>query len=139
MTKFGLRLSLPPVSVSGLCLPSAKYLVLRIFNQDTLYSFGVWDLRSSPVTVTLPETGGRYMSLMLISQDHSIWAFYGPRTGTLTEEKVGSRYVFLAKQKSFQDRLFIADVFEDFSQAFFNRCKCLLYFITKSITSDLIA
>ena len=27
-------------------------------NQDTLYSFGVWDLRS-PVTVTLPETEGR--------------------------------------------------------------------------------
>ena len=65
-------------------------------NQDTLYSFGVWDLRSSPVTITLPEAGGRYMSLMLISQDHSIWSFYGPRTGTLTEEKVGSRYVFMA-------------------------------------------
>ena len=65
-------------------------------NQDTLYSFGVWDLRSSPVTVTLPEAGGRYMSLMLINQDHSIWSFYGPRTGTLTEEKAGSRYVFMA-------------------------------------------
>ena len=65
-------------------------------NQDTLYSFGVWDLRSSPVTITLPESGGRYMSLMLINQDHSIWSFYGPRTGTLTEEKVGTRYVFLA-------------------------------------------
>ena len=65
-------------------------------NQDTLYSFGVWDLRASPVTVTLPEAGGRYMSLMLINQDHSIWSFYGPRTGTLTEEKAGSRYVFMA-------------------------------------------
>ena len=64
-------------------------------NQDTLYSFGVWDLRS-PVTITLPDAGGRYMSLMLISQDHSISAFYGPKTGTLTEEKVGSRYVFMA-------------------------------------------
>ena len=63
-------------------------------NQDTLYSFGTFDLRS-PVTITLPETGGRYQSLMTISQDHSIHAFYGPRTGTLTEEKVGSRYVFL--------------------------------------------
>ena len=28
-------------------------------NRDTLYSFGVFDLRS-PVTVTLPDTGGRY-------------------------------------------------------------------------------
>ena len=64
-------------------------------NQDTLYSFGVWDLRS-PITITLPDAGGRYMSLMLISQDHSISAFYGPKTGTLTEEKVGSRYVFMA-------------------------------------------
>ncbi|WP_319549878.1 DUF1214 domain-containing protein [Desulfogranum marinum] len=64
-------------------------------NRDTLYSFGVWDL-TSPVTITLPETGGRYQSLMVVSQDHSIWSFYGPRTGTLTEEKVGTRYVLLA-------------------------------------------
>src|SRR5210317_395007 len=64
-------------------------------NLDTLYSFGVFDLRS-PLTVTLPETKGRYQSLMIVSQDHSIWSFYGPRTGTLTEEKVGTRYALLA-------------------------------------------
>ena len=64
-------------------------------NRDTLYSFGVFDLRS-PVTITLPETMGRYQSLMIVNQDHSIWSFYGPRTGTLTEEKVGTRYVLLA-------------------------------------------
>jgi hypothetical protein len=63
-------------------------------NRDTLYSFGVWDLRS-PVTVTLPDTKGRYQSIMIVSQDHSIWGLYGPRTGTLTEEKVGTRYVLL--------------------------------------------
>ena len=63
-------------------------------NRDTLYSFGVLDLRS-PVTVTLPDTKGRYQSLMIVSQDHSIWGLYGPKTGTLTEEKVGTRYVFL--------------------------------------------
>jgi hypothetical protein len=63
-------------------------------NLDTLYSFGVFDLRS-PLTVTLPETEGRYQSLMIVSQDHSIWGLYGPRTGTLTEEKVGTRYVCL--------------------------------------------
>ena len=34
-------------------------------NQDTLYSFATFDLRS-PVTITLPETGGRYQSLSLI-------------------------------------------------------------------------
>ena len=64
-------------------------------NRDTLYSVGVFDLQS-PLTVTPPETGGRYQSLMIVSQDHSIWSFYGPRTGALTEEKVGTRYVFLA-------------------------------------------
>ena len=63
-------------------------------NRDTLYSFGVWDLRS-PVTVTLPDTKGRYQSLMIVSQDHSIWGLYGPKTGTLTEEKVGTRYALL--------------------------------------------
>jgi hypothetical protein len=63
-------------------------------NRDTLYSFGVWDLRS-PVTVTLPDTKGRYQSIMIVSQDHSIWGLYGPKTGTLTEEKVGTRYVLL--------------------------------------------
>ena len=64
-------------------------------NRDTLYSFGVWDLRS-PVTVTLPDTKGRYQSIMIVSQDHSIWGLYGPKSGTLTEEKVGTRYVLLA-------------------------------------------
>jgi hypothetical protein len=63
-------------------------------NRDTLYSFGVWDL-TSPITITLPETKGRYQSLMIVSQDHSIWGLYGPKTGTLTEEKVGTRYVLL--------------------------------------------
>jgi hypothetical protein len=33
---------------------------------------------------------------MIVNQDHSIWSFYGPRTGTLTEEKVGTRYALLA-------------------------------------------
>ena len=58
-------------------------------------SFGVFDL-TSLVTVTLPDPKGRYQSLMSISQDHSITAYYSPRTVTLTREMVGTRYVFLA-------------------------------------------
>ena len=38
-------------------------------NQDTLYSSAILDL-SSPVTVTLPDAGGRYMSLHVVNQDH---------------------------------------------------------------------
>jgi hypothetical protein len=63
-------------------------------NRDTLYSFGVFDLRS-PLTITLPDPEGRYQSLMIVSQDHSIWGFYGPKTGTIREEKVGTRYALL--------------------------------------------
>jgi hypothetical protein len=32
---------------------------------------------------------------MIVSQDHSIWGLYGPKKGTLTEDKVGTRYVLL--------------------------------------------
>ncbi|MGB5847731.1 MAG: DUF1214 domain-containing protein [Ignavibacteriaceae bacterium] len=63
-------------------------------NRDTYYSFGVFDL-SSPLTVELPENNGRYQSIMIVSQNHSIWGFYGPKKGTLTVEKVGSRYALL--------------------------------------------
>jgi hypothetical protein len=63
-------------------------------NRDTLYSFGVWDL-TSPVTITLPDTKGRYQSLMIVNQDHSISAVYGPKKVTLTKESVGTRYVLM--------------------------------------------
>lgn len=63
-------------------------------NRDTLYSFGVFDL-TSPLTVTMPDPAGRYQSLMILSQDHSISAVYSPTEITLTQESVGSRYVML--------------------------------------------
>jgi hypothetical protein len=63
-------------------------------NRDTYYSFGVFDL-TSPLTVELPENNGRYQSIMIVSQNHSIWGFYGPKKGTLTIEKAGSRYALL--------------------------------------------
>ncbi len=63
-------------------------------NRDTFYSFGVFDLRS-PLTVTLPDPQGRYQSLMVVNQDHSIASAYGPREVTLTEDLVGTRYVIL--------------------------------------------
>jgi hypothetical protein len=63
-------------------------------NRDTLYSFGVFDLMS-PLTVMLPDPKGRYQSLMIVSQDHSISVVYGPEKVTLTKESVGTRYVLL--------------------------------------------
>jgi len=63
-------------------------------NRDTLYSFGVFDL-TSPLTITLPDTKGRYQSLMVVNQDHSLASAYGPKTVTLTHDNVGTRYVIL--------------------------------------------
>ncbi len=39
-------------------------------NRDTLYSFGIFDLDAGPVTLTLPDTGKRYMMAQVIDQDH---------------------------------------------------------------------
>ena len=64
-------------------------------NRDTLYSFGVFDV-TSPLTVTLTEPGNRYQSLMVINQDHSIAAEYGPKEIILDKNNVGTWYVFLA-------------------------------------------
>ncbi|MGB5279559.1 MAG: DUF1254 domain-containing protein [Gammaproteobacteria bacterium] len=47
-------------------------------NRDTIYSWSVFDV-TSPLTIGLPDPGGRYQSLMIVSQDHSIWAEYGPK------------------------------------------------------------
>ena len=77
-------------------------------NRDTLYSFGVFDL-TSPLTITLPETGGRYQSLMVVNQDHSLDAAYSPNVITLTEENVGTRYVMLTV-RTFMDPNDAADV-----------------------------
>ena len=63
-------------------------------NRDTLYSFGVFDL-TSPVTITLPDPKGRYQSLMVVSQDHSITAYYSPKKVKLTKKMIGTRYVCL--------------------------------------------
>jgi hypothetical protein len=63
-------------------------------NQDTLYSGIVLDL-SKPVTITLPEIGGRYMSMHVINQDHYMFVESKPGTYELTEKSVGTRFAFV--------------------------------------------
>jgi hypothetical protein len=67
--------------------------VIRM-NQDTLYSATILDL-SEPLQVTLPEAGGRYMSMHVVSQDHYMLFESKPGTYTLTEESVGTRFALL--------------------------------------------
>ena len=67
--------------------------VIRM-NQDTLYSATVLDL-SSPVKLTLPEVGGRYMSMQVVNQDHYMFVEAKPGTYELTEEDVGTRFAYV--------------------------------------------
>jgi len=63
-------------------------------NRDTLYTIGIFDL-TNPVTITKPDTGSRFQSMMLINQDEyvPIPVVYKPGKYTLTQEKIGTRYV----------------------------------------------
>ena len=70
--------------------------VIRL-NRDTLYSFGVFDLAAAPVTVTLPDVGKRFMSLMIVNEDHYVpFVAYDTKPHTLTRQNVGTRYVLVA-------------------------------------------
>ncbi len=67
--------------------------VIRM-NQDTLYSGIVLDM-SKPATITLPEVGGRYMSMHVVNQDHYMFVESEPGTYELTADKVGTRFALL--------------------------------------------
>lgn len=71
-------------------------------NRDTLYSSAVFDLEAGPVTITLPEAGGRFMSMAVINEDHYVpLVTYGAGRQTLTKEAIGTRYVFVAVRTFF--------------------------------------
>lgn len=75
--------------------PVDKQLIVRL-NRDTIYSSGVFDLDAGPVTITLPDAGDRFISALVINEDHfnpEVW--YGAGTHTLTREGVGTRYVMV--------------------------------------------
>ncbi len=73
-----------------------KQLVIRM-NRDTLYSSAIFDLDAGPVTITLPNSGKRLMSLEIISEEHyAPMVVYAPTTVTLNKKNVGTRYVMTA-------------------------------------------
>ncbi len=77
-------------------MPIEKQLVIRS-NRDTLYSAAIFDLDAGPVTVTLPDSGGRFMSMQVINEDHYTPAVvYGAGNYTYTREQIGTRYVLTA-------------------------------------------
>jgi para-nitrobenzyl esterase len=65
-------------------------------NHHTLYSNGVFDLKATPITITLPHTGKRFMSMQVLSEDqYTTEVVYAPGRHTYTKEMVGTRYVYL--------------------------------------------
>jgi hypothetical protein len=76
--------------------PIDKQIVIR-GNRDTLYSAAVFDLDAAPVTVTLPDAGKRFMSMIVIDEDQYTPAvYYGAGSHTFSKEQIGTRYLMLA-------------------------------------------
>lgn len=72
--------------------PIDKQNIIRM-NRDTLYSTGVVDI-SKGATVTLPDNGKRYMSLMVINNDGYVNdVYYGKGSYKLTVDKFDTPYV----------------------------------------------
>lgn len=76
--------------------PVDRQLIVRL-NRDTIYSSGLFDLDAGPVTITLPDPGERFLSALVINEDHyNPQVFYGAGTHTLSRESVGTRYAMVA-------------------------------------------
>lgn len=72
-----------------------RQMVIRL-NRDTLYSFAVVDLADG-ATLTIPEHGDRYVSVMVVNEDHFVnHTFHQAGEHKLTEEQFGTRYVVTA-------------------------------------------
>ncbi|MBL8778222.1 MAG: DUF1214 domain-containing protein [Acidimicrobiales bacterium] len=75
--------------------PVENQPVIRM-NRDTLYSIAVVDLADG-ATVTLPEAGDRYLSAMVVNEDHYINdVLHGAGPHALRQEDHGSRFVAVA-------------------------------------------
>src|SRR4051794_17577507 len=72
-----------------------KQTVIRM-NRDTLYSFAVVDI-SAGATLTVPDAGERYLSVMVVNEDHCInRVFHDRGRYELTIEQIGSPYTVIA-------------------------------------------
>ena len=69
--------------------------VIRM-NRDTLYSFAIVDITDS-ATLTVPEHADRYVSVMIVNQDHYInEIFHDPGVYELSVDRHETPYVFVA-------------------------------------------
>ena len=81
-------------------------------------AYGVFDLEAGPITVTLPDTGKRSMSMRAISQDRrTIGVASAPGSRTYSKDEVGTRYVMIVVRTSADVRdpqdIVVAQSFQD--------------------------
>jgi len=75
--------------------PIDRQTVIRM-NRDTLYSAAVVDI-SAGARLTIPGAGRRYLSVMIVNQDHYVnQVFHDPGEYDLTPEQFGTPYVVAA-------------------------------------------
>lgn len=75
--------------------PLDQQSVIRM-NRDTLYSFAVVDLQGG-ATLTVPPSGDRYLSVMVVNQDHYInRVLHDAGEYELTTDEFDTRYVLVA-------------------------------------------
>ena len=74
---------LAPIANQGIVRP----------NRDTLHLIAVFDFDAGPVTVTLPDSGKRFMVMQVVNEDQYTQAvFYGAGSHILTRDGIGTRY-----------------------------------------------
>lgn len=74
--------------------PIDRQDVIRM-NRDTLYSAVIVDL-TSPITIFKPESNGRFQSMLIINQDHSMQPVeHGHGSFDITIDAVGTRYAMI--------------------------------------------
>ncbi len=88
------RLGMGTVGHDRVPPPDTGQPVIRM-NRDTLYSYIMLDL-TSPATVTKPDTGNRFQSMIVINQNHYVKKVeYGGGSFELTKDNVGTRYAIV--------------------------------------------
>lgn len=76
-------------------VPIDSQVVVRP-NRDTLYSSAVFDLDAGPVSITLPDAGKRYFSMIALSEDQYTRGLdYTAGTYRFDRQKIGTRYVLI--------------------------------------------
>jgi len=73
--------------------PINQQNIIRL-NRDTLYSAAVFDLDAGPVTIELPESNNRFISLQIIDEDqYTHGVYYDKGKYVLDKKDIGTRYV----------------------------------------------